>query len=102
MAGKRKGTKNQATAEVTNITVRYVQKLWVRFRHTPEWRIVFPARMGRPPRRPPTRGEQSAVLNMRYALKYSAGPIWDHLKRSGMAVPKGVAHAVLRKSGDMV
>ena len=50
VAEKRKGTKNQTVAEAMNVTVRYVQKLWARFKHVPEGKIVFPARMGRPPR----------------------------------------------------
>ena len=63
---------------------------------------MFPARMGRPPRGPPTGRERSAVLNMRCALKSGAGPIWDRLKRSGTAVPKGVVHAILREYGEAV
>ena len=50
VAEKRKGTKNQIIAEAMNVAVRYVQKLWARFRHAPKGKIVFPARMGRPPR----------------------------------------------------
>ena len=49
MAEKRKGTKNQIIAEAMSITVRYVQKLWARFKHVSEGKIVFPARVGRPP-----------------------------------------------------
>ena len=57
MAEKRKGTKNQIIADAMNVTVRYVQKLWARFKHVPEGNIVFPARTGRPPGGPPTRSE---------------------------------------------
>ena len=85
-----------------NATVRYVQKLQARFKHAPEGCIVFPARMGRPPRGPPTKSERSAVVNMRCALKSGAGLMWDRLKRSGTAVPKGVAHAILREYGEAV
>ena len=102
VAEKRKGTKNRIIAEAMNVTVRYVQKLWARFKHVPEGKIVFPARMGRPPRGPPTRAERSAVLAARCALKSGAGLIWDHLKRSGTAVPKGVVHAILREYGEAV
>ena len=42
------------------------------------------------------------MLNARCALKSGTGLIWDHLKRSGMAVPKGMVHAILRESGDAV
>ena len=49
-AEKGKGAKNRIIAEAMNVTVRYVQKLWARFKHAPEGQIVFPARMGRPPR----------------------------------------------------
>ncbi len=101
-AEKRKGTKNQIIAEAMNVTARYVQKLWARFKHVPEGKIVFPERTGRPPRGPPTRAERSAVLAARCALKSGAGPIWGHLKRSGTAVPKGVVHAILREYGEAV
>ena len=101
-AEKRKGAKNRIIAEAMNATVRYVQKPWARFKHAPEECIVFSARMGRPPRESPTKSEWSAVLNMRCALKSGAGPMWDRLKRSGMAVPKGVAHAILREYGEGV
>ena len=56
--------------------------------------------MGRPPRVPSTRSEQSAVFNMRCALKSGAGRIWGRIRRSGMAVPKGVVHTIQRESGD--
>ena len=101
-AEKRKGTKNQIIAEAMNVTVRYVQKLWARFKHAPEGQIVFPARMGRPPRGPPTKAERSAVLNMRCALKSGANRIWDRIRRSGTAVPKGVARTILREYGEAV
>ncbi len=57
-AEKRKDTKNRIIAEAMNVTVRYVQKLWARFKHVPEGNIVFPARMGRSPRGPPLRAER--------------------------------------------
>ena len=84
------------------ITVRYVQMLWARFKDTPKDKIVFPAPMGRPRRGPPARSEQSAVLSARRALRSGASRIWGHLRTSGMAVPKGVIHAILRESGDAV
>ena len=42
------------------------------------------------------------MLAARCALKSGAGLIWDHLKRSGTAVPKGVVHAILREYGEAV
>ena len=102
VAEKRKGTKNHTIADAMGITVRYVQMLWARFKGTPKDKIVFPAPMGRPRRGPPARSEQSAVLSARRTLKSGASRIWNHLRMSGMAVPKGVIHAVLRESGDAV
>ncbi len=58
MVVKRKGAKNQIIAEAMNVTVRYVQKLWARFKHAPEGKIVLPARTGRPPKGPPPRSER--------------------------------------------
>ena len=102
VAEKRKGTKNGIIAESMDITVRYVQILWARFKDTPKGKIVFPATMGRPRRGPPTRHERSAVLSARRALRSGANRIWGHLRRAGMAVPKGVIHTILRESGDAV
>ncbi len=102
VAEKRKGTKNGIIAESMDITVRYVQILWARFKDTPKDKIVFPATMGRPRRGPPTRHERSAVLSARRALRSGANRIWGHLRRAGMAVPKGVIHTILRESGDAV
>ena len=53
IAEKRKGTKNAYIAKTMHIIVRYVQKLWARFKNTPKDMIVFPAPMGRPRRSPP-------------------------------------------------
>ena len=102
VAEKRKGTKNHAISESMGITVRYVQKLWARFKNTPKGKIVFPAPMGRPSRGTPTRSEQSAVLTARRALKSGASRLWDRLKRADIVIPKGVVHAILRESGDAV
>ena len=52
MAEKRRGAENYAIAASMGMTVRHVQKLWVRFKNTPK--IVFHATMGRPAgERPP-------------------------------------------------
>lgn len=61
LAEKRKGTKNAVIAENMGISVRYVQKLWARFKNTPKDKIVFPAPMGRPRKRSPTQNEQSVA-----------------------------------------
>ena len=102
VAEKRKSTKNHAIAESMGITVRYVQKLWTRFKNTPKDKIMFPAPMGRPRRGAPTRSEQSAVLAARRALKSGASRLWDRIRRSDVVIPKGVVHAILRESGDAV
>ena len=103
VAEKRKGTKNHAIAESMGITVRYVQKLWARFKNTPKEKIVFPATMGRAPlRETPTRSEQSAVLTARRTIRSGASRIWDRLRMSNMVIPKGVIHAILRESDDAV
>ncbi len=49
-----------------------------------------------------TRSERSAVLAARCALKFGAGLMWDHLKRSGTAIPKDVVHNILREYGEAV
>ena len=99
-AEKRKGSKNATIAEAMGISVRYVQKLWARFKNTPKDRIVFPANMGRPSRGPPTREEQSAVLSARRLIRAGASRIWDHLRNMGMSIPEGIIHKILRESGD--
>ena len=95
---RRKGAENKIIAEAMNITVRYVQKLWARFKNYTNENVVFPARMGRPPRGLTTRSERPAALNTHCALKSSAGQILDRIRRSGTAVPKGLAHTVLQES----
>ena len=80
VAGKRGGTKNHAIAESMGITVRYVQKLWARFKNTPKEKIVFPSPMGRPRWGTPTRSEQSAVLAACRTIKSGASRIWDGLR----------------------
>ena len=97
VAEKRKGTKNHVIAESMVITVRYVQKLWARFKNTPKEKIVFPSPMGRPLRGTPTRSEQSAVLTARRTIRSGASRIWDRLRMSNMVIPKGVIHAILRE-----
>ena len=102
VAEKRKGTKNAIIAESMGITIRYVQKLWARFKNTPKDMIVFPARMGRPHRSPPTRNEQSVVLDARHKILGGANRIWSHLKSVGVSIPKGVIHTILRESSEAV
>ena len=87
---KRKGTKNAIIAGAMGISVRYVQRLWAKFKNTPKNKIVFPAPMGRPRRGPPTRSEQSAVLSARGKLNAGANVIWRHLKNLGYNIPKHV------------
>ena len=99
---KRKGTKNAIIAETMNISIRYVQKLWARFKNTPKGMIVFPAPMGRPRRSLPTRNEQSSVLVARRKLRGGANRIWSHLKSVGINIPKGVIHTILRESSEAV
>ena len=89
VAEKRKGTKNHTIAESMGITVRYVQKLWARFKNTPKEKIVFPSPMGRPLRGTPTRSEQSAVLTARRTIRSGASRIWDRLRMSNMVIPQG-------------
>ena len=100
VAEKRKGSKNATIAEAMDISVRYVQKLWARFKNTPKDRIVFPANMGRPSRGPPTREEQSAVLSARRLIRAGASRIWDHLGNRGASIPGGILHKILREPGD--
>ena len=102
VAEKRKGTKNAIIAETMGISVRYVQKLWAKFKNTPKDKIVFPAKMGRPCRGSPTSAEQSAVLSARAKLNAGVNRVWHHLKKLGHAIPKHVVHAILRDSGDAV
>ena len=102
IAEKRKGTKNVIIVESMGITIRYIQKLWARFKNTPKGKIVFPARIGRPHRGPPTRNEQSIVLDARHKIPGGANRIWRHLKSVGISIPKGVIHAILRESSEAV
>ena len=102
IAEKGKGAKNADIAKAMHITVRYVQKLWARFKNTPKCMILFPAPMDRPRRSPPTQNEQSAVLVARRKLCGGANRIWSHLKSVGINIPKGVMHTILRESSEAV
>ena len=95
VAEKRKGTRNYIIAETMGISVRCVQKLWVKFKNTPKDKIIFPAPMGRPRRGSPTRAEQSAVLSARAKLNAGANVVWHHPKNLGYTVPKHVVHEIL-------
>ena len=102
VAEKRKGTRNHAIAESMAIAVRYVQKLWARFKEHSEGQDHVSRPNGQARRGAPIRSEQSAVPAARRALKSGASRIWEPLRRSDMAIPQGVVHVVLRESGDAV
>ena len=58
---KRKGTHNRKIAETAGVSVRWVQKLWRRYKDK-DW-IEFPIPMGRPKGCAPGRQEHSAILS---------------------------------------
>ena len=57
---KRKGTCNKKIAETMNVSVRWVQALWARYRD--DQSMVYPYPMGRPENGLPGRREHSAIL----------------------------------------
>ncbi len=64
---KKKGTKNAIIAERMDISVRWIQKIWARYKNIKPSQIVYPKPMGRPKKSLPGRLEHSTIL---YAHKH--------------------------------
>ena len=59
---KRKGRRNKQIAETAGVSIRWVQKLWARYKDFQS--VTYPRPMGRPVNGLPGRREHSAVLTV--------------------------------------
>ena len=57
---KRKGHRNKQIAETADVSTRWVQMLWARYKDLPN--VAYPLPMGRPVNGLPGRREHSSVL----------------------------------------
>ena len=92
-----------AIAEAVSMSVRTVQCMWARFRHTRPDDIKYPARMGRPQDGMPGRREHAAAVVGRHA-QYRTGAARREAcieRKSGPHIPHSSIHAIPRDS-DLV
>ena len=95
---KRKGTPNGRIAETAGVSVRWVQKLWKRYRDADE--ISYPLPMGRPRRSSPGRREHSAALSAAAGSVRGAASLERVLRRFfGINIPHNALHRILRDAG---
>ena len=98
---KRKGTHNRMIAEQYGISVRWVQKLWRRYKDKDE--IEFPIPMGRPKGCAPGRQEHSAILSAASDGTHGAAALERVLKLlRGIHIPHNALHKVLKDAGFAV
>ena len=92
---KRSGAKNASIAASMGISVRWVQKLWARYKDKDA--VAYPEPMGRPPHPPPGRREHSAILSGSVTARQGAASLEDVIKSdTGMNISHYSIHKVLR------
>ena len=91
---------NAEIAEAMHVTVRTVQRLWSRFRHTRPGDIEYPTRMGRPQDGLPGRREHGAVAGLHAQCRAGAARLEVCIERkSGLHIPHNKIHAIMREDG---
>ena len=92
---KRKNTRNKEIAEKMGISVRWVQKLWRRYKDEAE--ITYPIPLGRPRRCAPGRQEHSAVLAAASSEAHGAVALERIMKSlRGIHIPHNALHRILK------
>ena len=92
---KRKGAHNKIIAEQAGVSVRWIQKLWKRYKKKD--RIVFPETMGRPKKSTSGRREHSAVLSAISKTRHGAFILERVVKDFiGIHIPHNTIHKMLR------
>ena len=95
---KRNGMHNKEIAKTQKIFVRWVQKLWKKYKNKDM--IVFPAPMGRPKGCIPGRREHSAVLSAVSRKAHGAVSLERSLVETvGIYIPHNTIHKILRDAG---
>ena len=99
LAEKRKCTCNRVIAETMNVSVRWVQALWARYRD--DQNVVYPYPMGRPENGLPGRREHAAVLSARTNMHLGAARIESDIEAGvGIHIPHNTIHKILIDSGE--
>ncbi len=92
---KRKNSRNKEIAASMGVSVRWVQKLWKRYRDKD--RIAYPAPMGRPKKCAPGRRDHSAVLSAASTAVHGAASLERIIKSlTGIHIPHNVLHRILK------
>ena len=95
---KRKNAHNKEIAASMNVSVRWIQKLWKRYRD--EDKIAYPAPMGRPKKCAPGRRDHSAVLSAASNEVQGAASLERIMKSlSGIHIPHNALHKILKDAG---
>ena len=91
---KRKGRRNKQIAETAGVSIRWVQKLWARYKNSPS--ATYPLPMGRPANGLPGRREHSAVLSVNNGQRRGARNMEARIeKETGMHIPHNTIHEIL-------
>ena len=94
---KSKGTKNSVIAEQMGVSVRWVQKLFARYKNVEPNQMVYPKPMGRPKKSLVGRLEHSAVLTLRVLTGQGAANLKrDLVKYLGISVPRYMIQMILQ------
>ena len=93
---------NSQIAESMNVSVRWVQRIWARYKHLRPSEVQFPMPMGRPSAGLPGRREHGAVAGMRALRKGGAARMEGYIERNaGIHIPHRTIHAVLEADGEV-
>ena len=90
---KQKGNKNRIIADTMQVSIRWVQKLWARYKDIPD--ITYPLPMGRPTNGLTGRREHSTVLTA--AIMRSGARLLENImqQNTGIHIPHNTAHKIL-------
>ena len=93
---------NKEIAEPMNVTVRWVQILWARYKHLRPPDVQFPRPMGRPSAGLPGRREHGAVVGLRASRKGGAARLEGYIeRRTGIHIPHRSIHGILEEAGEV-
>ncbi len=91
---KRKGRRNKQIAETAGVSIRWVQKLWARYKDSSN--ITYPLPMGRHVNGLPGRREHSAVLAVNDGQRRGARNMEARIeKETGIHIPHNTIHEIL-------
>jgi putative transposase len=95
---KRKGRRNKQIAETAGVSMRWVQRLWARYKDSPN--ITYPLPMGRPVKGLAGRLEHSSVLTAKNGRRQGARAMEARIeKETGIHIPHNTIHEILMENG---